>query len=192
MFDNGLKCCGAFRCAFGTYTLPPTPHVCSICGQWAPAQSRHAALDVPCVVLYVPNGHGTHSQMYACKRIAYEPGLQLTGVDARNPISHVAPYWKCSFCFKKFGYNVTTLASPSHVLELSFATTVVLAKYPRDKSELLAQEKPSQYSCVFATDGVPVDFGKHTVCSRIALVPHGHGTQNDALGNVEIQLSGHG
>jgi len=130
--------------------------------------------------------------MYACKRIAYEPGLQLMGVDARNPISHVAPYWKCFFCFKKLGYSVAILASPSHVAELSFVSTDVPAKYPRDRSELLAQKKPSWYSCVCATGGVPVDCGKHTVWSAVALVPHGHGTQNGAPGNVEIQLSGHG
>jgi hypothetical protein len=79
----------------------------------------------------------------------------------------------------------------SHVEELSFETAAVLGKYPREKSELLAQKKPTRYSRVCATGGVPVDFGKHAVLSAAALVPHGHGTQKDAPGNVEIQFSGH-
>jgi len=83
------------------------------------------------------------------------------------------------------------LASPSHILELSFEITPVLGKYPRDRYELLAQKNPSRYSCVCAAGDVPVDFGKHTVWSAAALVPHGHGTQKDAPGNVEIQFSGH-
>jgi len=76
-------------------------------------------------------------------------------------------------------------------LELSFEITPVLGKYPRERSELLAQKNPSRYSCVCATGDVPVDLGKHAVLSAAALVPHGHGTQKDAPENVEIQLSGH-